>query len=99
MHVIIWEFVPRAGHEADFENAYGPAGLWVEFFRQGDSYRGTEFLRHSLEPGRYATIDRWDSAAQYQSFHDQHAAEYQALDEQCEQLTAEERYIGSYDTF
>ena len=72
---------------------------WVEFFRQGDSYRGTEFLRHSLEPGRYATIDRWDSAAQYQSFHDQHAAEYQALDEQCEQLTAEERYIGSYDTF
>ena len=92
MHVIIWEFVPSPGREADFENAYGPAGLWVEFFRQGDSYRGTEFLRHSLEPSRYATIDRWDSAAQYRSFRDQHAAEYQALD-------AEERYIGSYDTF
>ena len=99
MHVIIWESVPSPGREADFENAYGPAGLGVEFFRQGDGYCGTEFLRHSLETGHYATIDRWDSTAQYQSFRNQHAAEYQALDEKCQQLTAEERYIGSYDTF
>ncbi len=99
MHVIIWGFVPRPGRETDFENAYGPAGLWVEFFRKGDGYRGTELLRHSLEAGRYVTIDRWDSAAHYQNFRNQHATEYRALDEQCEQLTTEERYIGSYDTF
>jgi len=96
VYVILWEYECRPGSEAAFESAYGPSGVWVEFFRQGEGYLGTELLRDSS--GHYATIDRWVSATQHAAFRTLHAEEYRAIDAQCEQLTTVERHIGSYET-
>jgi heme-degrading monooxygenase HmoA len=98
MHIIIWEYEPTPGREADFEAAYGPTGTWTQLFRQGSGYLGSEFYRHAAKPGRYATIDRWESAAHYEQFRQQHAIEYELMDRRYEQLTVEECCTGSYDT-
>ncbi|HEU5476742.1 MAG TPA: antibiotic biosynthesis monooxygenase [Gaiellaceae bacterium] len=61
---------------AGFERAYGPAGEWAEFFRQGRGYVGTELLRDVEAPGRYLVIDRWDSADAYNAFVAERREEY-----------------------
>ena len=97
MYVIIWEYEVRAGREAEFEAAYGPAGAWVLLFAQAEGYRGTELLRDPSRRGRYATIDRWESAAHYERFREQHARQYQKIDDACAELTAAERLLGRYN--
>jgi hypothetical protein len=47
--LIIWELRVRAGREQGFEQDYGPAGIWAEFFRGGKGYRGTELFRDSRD--------------------------------------------------
>ena len=94
MYVILWEFRPRKGQETEFEKAYGPAGEWARLFHLGTGYLGTELLRDS--DGRYVTIDRWVSADAFKNFRKQHAAEYEAVDHQCELLTEVENLIGHF---
>jgi heme-degrading monooxygenase HmoA len=96
MYVIIWEFRPAPGREAEFEEQYGPTGAWVRLFQSASGYRGTDFLRSSSSPATYLTMDRWDSAAEYERFRHDRESEYLVIDEQCRQLTQEERHIGSY---
>jgi heme-degrading monooxygenase HmoA len=96
-HVILWEFRVRLGSEADFESAYGSEGAWVRLFAQGDGYLGTELLRHSSVPRRYATIDRWRSADDFAHFRRAHAAQYAALDARCEAWTETETQIGTWN--
>ncbi|HYV64665.1 MAG TPA: antibiotic biosynthesis monooxygenase [Myxococcales bacterium] len=93
MYVIVWEFVARAGREAEFERAYGPGGRWVEFFRTGEGYHGTELWRGA---GVWLTVDRWQSEAHYRRFRTAKLAEYQALDREMEELTANERQLGAF---
>jgi len=95
-YVILWEFHVRAGREAAFESAYGPAGDWARLFQQAEGYLGTELLRDHEEPGRYLTLDRWASRAAFESFHGERREEYEALDRQCEGLTASEIRLGSF---
>ena len=94
MTVIVWQFRPVPGREADFVRAYGPDGLWVSFFRKGTGYRGTELVQDLRDRGRFLTLDRWDSEAAFLLFEQEHAAEYAAIDRQCESLCAEERFLG-----
>jgi len=44
---------------------------------------------------RYVTIDRWQSAEHYSEFRSQFTLEYRELDTRCEELTTEERSLGS----
>lgn len=96
MHVILWEFRVRRGHEQEFERAYGPRGFWAELFRRGEGYMGTELLRDLSEPGRYFTIDRWGSQAAFESFRSRHLSEYEAIDRRCEAMTESETQVGSF---
>jgi heme-degrading monooxygenase HmoA len=96
MHAILWQFQARAGFEQEFEATYGPAGVWARFFQQAAGYRGTQLLRDLKAPGRYVTIDRWTTLAAFDSFRKQHAAEYDAIDRECEHLTAQEIALGSF---
>ena len=93
MYVIVWEFVARAGREADFEHAYGPNGRWAEFFRTGVGYLGTELWRGA---GVWLTVDRWESEEGFLRFREARLAEYQALDREMEELTAKERQLGAF---
>lgn len=93
-HVRIWEFFVHEGHEAEFEAVYGPRGAWATLFASGDGYLGTELLRDAANPRRFLTIDRWTTPEAFSRFHETHAAEYAALDVQCEPLTERETQLG-----
>ncbi|HET8948259.1 MAG TPA: NUDIX domain-containing protein [Candidatus Polarisedimenticolia bacterium] len=94
-HVLVWEFAPAAGREAEFERAYGPEGDWARLFRRDPAYLGTELLRGAA--GRYLTLDRWLSRAAFEAFKKREAAEYAALDRRMEALTSHEAALGSFD--
>jgi len=93
MYVVLWFFLVAPDKRAAFERAYGPDGTWVKLFRKGTGYLGTELL---FDGTRYLTIDRWDSEAAYRQFRDDFDAEYRKLDHEFENLTQEERSVGSF---
>jgi heme-degrading monooxygenase HmoA len=91
---LIWQFEIDRASRAAFEDVYGPSGLWVDFFRPGEGYLGTELLRDVSGADRYVTIDRWTSREAYERFRARHAAAYAALDLRCRPLTAKETFLG-----
>ena len=95
--VILWRFEAAAGRAADFERAYGPDGDWARLFSLSSDYRGTELLTDAEHPGRYLTIDRWASAAAFETFKARWKAEYEALDRRCASLTASETPLGTFE--
>lgn len=95
-YACVWEFVVPAARRAEFEIDYGPDGRWVALFRSAPGYLGTLLLHDDAMPGRYLTVDRWRSVDDYHAFRATHAAQYEALDRECEGLTLAERSIGSF---
>ncbi|HYV19998.1 MAG TPA: NUDIX domain-containing protein [Verrucomicrobiae bacterium] len=95
-HVLVWEFAPAAGREAEFERAYGPDGDWARLFRRDPAYLGTELLRGPA--GRYLTLDRWRTRAAFEAFKKREAVDYAALDRRMEALTSHEASLGTFDT-
>ena len=92
-YVILWEFIAKAGKESRFEAVYGPNGDWARCFRQGTGYLGTELIR---DQRCYVTMDFWASKDDYEKFKTQHAAEYEAIDRKCADLTEQERELGKF---
>ena len=95
---VLWEYRVRKGRVREFEEHYVADGVWARFFRAGRGYRETRLLRDRETLGRYVTIDVWDDPASYRLFSDAHAAEYREIDRRCEELTEEERCLGSFET-
>jgi heme-degrading monooxygenase HmoA len=95
-HVIVWSFRIEPRAEAKFVAAYGADGAWAELFRKGQGYRGTQLIRCD-EPGRFITIDRWDSGDAFRRFRDQFEAEYDALDERLADLIEIEACVAVGD--
>ena len=96
MFVMVWEFIAKAGREADFEQVYGPRGDWARFFSKAEGYVRTELHRDTQQANRYLTLDFWVSEAAYQAFRTEHAQEYQAIDRRCEALAERETCLGSF---
>jgi heme-degrading monooxygenase HmoA len=96
-YLIAWEFRPRKGSEADFEQTYGPNGVWTKFFQRCEGFVATELNRDANDPGRYWTLDLWTSKAAYDRFRFEHQAGYQAIDAQCEKLTEQETELGRFE--
>jgi heme-degrading monooxygenase HmoA len=97
VYTIVWEFRAREGGEGEFEAAYGPDGAWAALFSRAPGYLGTELLRDAADPGRYLTVDRWETLEAYEAFRSTFEAEYRTLDEQCEGLTDAETLVGRFD--
>lgn len=95
----VWEYTVTAGHEAEFETAYGPEGTWVQLFRRAPGYLHTELLRDRRQPNRYLTVDLWESAGAWAAFRESFAAEFDAIDARCEAWTEQEREVGVFDRF
>jgi heme-degrading monooxygenase HmoA len=96
MFVILWQFDIADEKTADFEAAYGPAGLWAHLFGRSPEYLGTELLRDAYVPGRYVTVDRWQSEESFRAFRATHDADYEAVDRACDELTSGETRIGAF---
>ena len=97
MFSVVWEFVVRSDQIAGFENHYGTAGSWVALFRKSPGFLGSSLLRDAENSLRYLTLDRWESAAHHGGMRREFAAEYAALDRDCEALTETERCIGTFE--
>jgi heme-degrading monooxygenase HmoA len=96
-YLVVWEFRPKLGEEAAFEQAYGPQGPWARLFSRAPGFVATELNRDVSDARRYLTIDFWRSKQDYDAFRASHAAEYQTIDQECEALTAEEKLVGTFE--
>jgi len=97
MYRIVWEYDVRPAEVAQFEQVYGPEGLWAKFFRNSEEYLGTELFRSVGSKHRYITLDKWRSRSAYETFRKNFAADYAHLDEWCERLVEHERTLGVTD--
>lgn len=95
-YVRVWQYEVPADKREAFERVYSPDGEWARLFRKAAGYRSTRLFADREEPGRYLTIDEWDSAEAYDRFHSEHSVSYEALDRRCAKLTAGERRVGSF---
>jgi heme-degrading monooxygenase HmoA len=95
MHWIVWEFQVGPNQKREFETVYGPQGEWARLFEHGEGYLGTVLLRDPAAPGRYFTIDRWRSPADYEAFRARWGDAYEQLDRRCAELTEREVALGS----
>ncbi len=80
MLIILWEFTVREEHLQEFIRACGSHRAWANLFSRADGYLGTELLRSSTQPNLFLTIDRWESAASFEIFHERFGREYNELD-------------------
>jgi heme-degrading monooxygenase HmoA len=90
----VWKFVVREGALREFERHYGRDGTWASLFHKARGYLGTELYRSVANAGEYVTVDRWVDEVAYRAFREEHAAEYEALDRECEALTVTEERMG-----
>jgi heme-degrading monooxygenase HmoA len=96
-YVYVWEFIVAPEHIADFEQAYGLEGDWARLFRRAPGYVRTELLKDPSRPGRYVTVDAWESRRQWEEFRTQFAKEFEALDAKCEGWTISETELGRFE--
>jgi heme-degrading monooxygenase HmoA len=95
MFVIAYSYEARDAE--DFESVYGPSGEWVEFFRRGDGFVGTELLRELDTPGRYLVIDRWEDREAFERFAGEHQTEYFRRAEDAAVYYVQELQLGVYE--
>jgi hypothetical protein len=98
-YLVMWEFEAKPGMEARFEEVYAPSGDWARLFKQDENYLGTELNRAQGLSPRYITLDFWTSEKSYENFREQHRIEYEAIDRQCDQLSASERKLAVFVRF
>jgi len=65
-------------------------------FAKGEGFVRTELNRDLKDPQRYLTLDYWTTKEAYKAFRAKHAAEYAAIDSECEALTLEETSLGEF---
>jgi heme-degrading monooxygenase HmoA len=94
--VLAWEFEVAPDQRDAFERRYGPEGDWARLFARADGFLGTRLLRDTGTSGCYVTLDAWRSEADWQAFRARFAAEYAALDRDCEALTTREARLGAF---
>jgi heme-degrading monooxygenase HmoA len=96
-HHRIWRFRPPAGFEQQFAESYSSTGDWARLFRNAPGFQGTTLLR-PIEPGGWwLTIDRWDSAANFDSFTEVFGDQYRALDAKLEGVAGVEEFVGAFE--
>jgi len=95
-YVYVWAFQVKPHCKGQFERTYGPTGEWVRLFQKATGYLRTELLRDRAMPGRYLTIDYWDSETSHQQFRQEFDGDFRELDKQCQHLTESEQLIGHF---
>ena len=95
-YVYVWAFQVKPDCQGQFEKTYGPTGEWVRLFQKATGYLRTELLRDRSTPGRYLTIDYWESEVSHRQFRQEFDGNFRALDKQCEDLTESEELVGHF---
>ena len=98
MFLALWEFEVKSGCEERFLSVYGPGGDWARLFRTDPGFLKTCLLQQPGQPGKFVTLDFWESRADYESFKELNHAAYSALDARGENLTKSERCLGNFES-
>ena len=96
-HVRVWRFRPPPGGEQAFAEAYSGGGRWSQLFAKARGYRGTALMRPVETGGWWLTIDRWDSAEDFEAFQRDFGEEYRTLDLELEGVAGEEEFVGAFE--
>src|SRR3954452_4636447 len=96
-HYRIWKFRPPEGREAEFEKAYSSSGEWAKLFRNAPGFQATSLLRPTESGGWWLTIDRWESAANFEAFTQVFGEQYRALDIKLASVAGEEEFVGAFE--
>ena len=96
-HLRVWKFKPPSGREAEFERAYSSRGAWARLFDRAPGFQGTRLLPPSQPGGWWLTIDRWETAADFEAFQRDFGDEYHELDAELEGVAGEEVFVGSFE--
>ena len=96
-HHRVWKFRPPQGRETEFSGAYGESGDWAQLFRNAPGFGGTVLLRPSEAGGWWLTIDRWESAANFESFVEVFGEQYRRLDAKLDGVAGEEDFVGAFE--
>ena len=94
MLVRVWEFTPNPDRVDAFLEAYGPAGVWGNLFREAPGFLGVELLKSVTSSGRYLTLDRWQDSTSWESFLHARQRRYLDLDGECRALVEDESELG-----
>lgn len=97
MFTVIWKYEIREDTKAQFLALYGPTGKWVQLFKTGQGYLGTQLIRDVNVGNQYVTIDRWTSRDQYEKFLMDKWEELEWIDKEGEKLTINEIKIGWFE--
>ena len=97
MFIAIWKYVVDPQFLKSFEKLYGPSGAWVQSFKTGDGYLGTELMRLSGHPNVYLTSDKWESKDQYHNFYKLHQKLIDEIDQQGDTMTLWEEKLGWFE--
>jgi heme-degrading monooxygenase HmoA len=97
VYTILWEFRVPSQRRGEFERAYAANGLWAELFTRADGFVGVQLLKCTEQDGRYLTVDRWRSCADFQAFQRDFGTEYAALDRRLAAIAEIEVRIGALD--
>jgi heme-degrading monooxygenase HmoA len=95
-YIYIWDFQVKPGSQSRFEEIYGPVGSWVQLFRRARGYIRTDLIQDLQKANRYVTIDYWDQESSYHTFREQFAEQFQAVDQECQELTLSEVSLGEF---
>jgi len=93
---IVWEFAVKDEARGLFELAYGPGGAWSKLFANYPGFRGATVLRDVRNPGRYLTIDVWETESQREQALDEHQVEYSELEMEFEKWTESKTEVGVF---
>lgn len=89
VYLIVWQYTFPPNITTDllieFEQKYGPDGVWAVMFRQSTFYIGSELLALEIPELTYAIIDRWKLQSAYREFLDQHRSAYDTLSAEMKQ--------------
>ncbi|OLS21122.1 MAG: hypothetical protein HeimC3_37160 [Candidatus Heimdallarchaeota archaeon LC_3] len=97
MNTYIWEYKVKKDQISKFTDIYGSNGLWEQLFRFNKGYIKTELHRDLSNRNRFISIDYWESKLEYDEFRSNYKNEFEILDEECENLTEKEDFIGSFE--
>jgi len=97
MFIAIWKYVVNPQFLKAFEKLYGPTGAWVQLFKTGDGYLGTELMWVTGQTNVYMTIDKWESMGQYHNFYNLHKKLIDEIDQQGDALTLSEEKLGWFE--
>ena len=98
MFLALWEFEVKSGCQERFRADYGPQGAWARLFRTDSHFIETRLLQDAAQPGKFVTLDYWQSHAAYESFKELNHHVYAAIDKTCAELTTSESLFGEFET-